>query len=120
MIEAILSVTIIFLIIIIYLLFKKMALIREELAELKSKYKSKAVLHGSHWENFVPFTEQFEKIADKENAKFLGKPIDYIVFDDDAIKFVEVKTGQSRLSEKEKHIREQIKNKEIKWFELRF
>ena len=118
--EIILIISIIILALIIFFLIKTLLAIRKELRELKSKYKSKAVLHGTHWENFVPFTEEFEKIASKENACFIGKPVDYVVFDDDAVKFVEVKTGKAGLNQKERKIKALIENKKVEWFELRY
>ena len=118
--ETILILIIIILSIVLYFLIKTIIKIKTEIKELKSKYQSKAVLHGTQWEQFVPFTEEFENIASIENAKFLGKPIDYIVFDDDAVKFIEVKTGSSRLSQKERKIKELIDEKKVKWFELKY
>ena len=58
-------------------------------------------------------------------CRFLGKPIDFIVFkglDDkkiDEVVFVEVKSGKSKLSNVEKSLKEAIKNKKVKWEEYR-
>lgn len=120
MTEIILILIIIILFIIIFFLIKAITKARKDIKEIKSKYQSKVVLHGTHWEQFVPFTEEFSGIANIENAKFLGKPIDYIVFDNDAVKFIEVKTGKSGLSQKERKIRNLIKDKKVQWFELRY
>ena len=76
------------------------------------------VKHGKHFESFVPFMENYP--GNKENTVFLGNPIDFISFDDDSIKFIEVKTGKSMLSEKQKKVREMVEAKKIKWYELRF
>ena len=88
--------------------------------EIQHDFRSANVKHGKAWENFVPFMPEFEKIADKENTVFLGMPIDLIAFDDDAIKFVEVKTGKGRLSEKQEKIKKLVNEKKVKWFELRY
>jgi len=47
-------------------------------------------------------------------------PIDGISFDDDSIKFIEIKTGTSQLNKKQRKIRDLIKNKKVEWHELRF
>lgn len=58
-------------------------------------------------------------------ARFIGKPIDLIVFrgmdekDIQEVIFVEVKSGKSRLNPIEKNLKEIIKNKEIRWVEYR-
>lgn len=107
----------------VYLLFKalrKLKVLEESTEGLKHDIRSMNVKHGQHWENFVPFMPDFEKIANKENTVFLGMPVDLISFDDDAVKFIEVKTGKSRLSEKQEKIKKLIDEKKVKWFELRY
>ncbi len=88
--------------------------------ELIFQQKSLQVKYGKNWEQFVPLMADFEKVAKKENAVFIGMPIDYVVFEDDAIKFVEVKTGSSTLSKKQKNIKNLIEQKKVEWHELRF
>lgn len=110
------------LMILFYLLFfrRKIAALQEKINELQFNLRSKAVLHGKNWEQFVPFMQEFEKIAKKENFTFIGMPIDGICFDEDAVKFIEVKTGSSQLSAKQRRIRDMIKDKKVEWHELRF
>ncbi len=88
--------------------------------QLLHDYKGMAVKHGQSWEQFLPFTKEFESIAHKENFTFIGMPIDGIAFEDDAIKFIEVKTGKSQLSNKQKQVKELIQKKQVEWHELRF
>lgn len=58
-------------------------------------------------------------------VKFLGKPIDFLVFkgmDDKQIEeviFVEVKSGKSKLSQHEKRLKDVIDAKKVKWVEYR-
>lgn len=47
-------------------------------------------------------------------------PIDFIVFDEDSIKFIECKTGQSPLSPKQKKIKQQIENGLVEFKEVRY
>ncbi len=108
--------------IIVFLVWKvfrrKINVILLELKEAKFKLKSGCVRFGKSFEHFVPFTSDFP--ADKEKTVFLGMPIDFISFDKDSIKFIEVKTGQSQLSLKQKRIKKQIENGNVKFEEVRY
>lgn len=77
------------------------------------------VKHGQTWETFVPLMQTFEEqLGPKENAVFLGQPIDLIYFNNDEVIFVEVKTGNSKLSSRQRHIKSLIKGKKIRWMEV--
>jgi len=85
--------------------------------------RSRAVLSGQFSEQLAPFLPDFN--FNPTECKFLGKPIDFIVFkgaDDKEIKeviFVEVKSGKSKLSNVEKSLKEVIENKKVRWEEYR-
>jgi len=85
--------------------------------------KSRAVLGGHFAENLAPYLPNFP--FNPSECKFVGKPIDFIVFkgldnkQTEEIIFVEVKSGKSKLSGTEKHIKEVIQNKKVKWMEYR-
>lgn len=85
--------------------------------------KSRAILGGHFSEQMAPFLPNFPYLPTE--CKFLGKPIDFIAFngmDDkkiDEVVFVEVKSGNSKLSSQEKNLKEAIKNKKVKWEEYR-
>ena len=64
--------------------------------------------------------DAFGKVAKRENFVFIGMPIDGISFDDDGIKFIEVKTGKSQLNTKQKQVRDHVQKKNVEWIELRF
>ena len=120
MLELILITIIILLAIIIYILYSRLKAESSVLSDLEHDHKSMFVKHGKAWEHFVPFTSDFEKIASKENFRFMGSPIDGISFDEDAIKFIEIKTGTSELSGKQKKIKKQVQEKNVEWHELRY
>jgi predicted Holliday junction resolvase-like endonuclease len=82
-----------------------------------SQKKSSEVRLGQIAEKLAPFLEDFP--YNPEDATFLGQPIDYIIFDDTSIVFVEIKTGKSKLSAKQRHIRDLVKNKYVEWKEIR-
>ena len=96
---------------------KKIQRLTEDIEELKHKKKSGEVLHGKSWEEFAPFMKHYP--FDPRNFKFLGMPVDGVSFEEDAIYFIEVKTGKSRLSSKQKQIREQIEHGQVEWLEFR-
>jgi predicted Holliday junction resolvase-like endonuclease len=49
----------------------------------------------------------------------MGAPIDYIIFEDDRIVFLEVKSGKAVLSTSQKNIKNLILNNKIVWDEMR-
>lgn len=100
-----------------YRLHKKSTFLEQELKQANSKIKSAYVKFGKTFEHFAPFTNKFPS---KENAVFLGCPIDYICFDQDSIKFIDVKTGFAQLSPKQKFIKKQIEEGKVKFLELRY
>jgi predicted Holliday junction resolvase-like endonuclease len=85
--------------------------------------KSQAVTVGKVTEHFVPYLPGFA--YNPKDARFLGSPIDFIVFDglnDGEVKgivFVEVKTGASALSTRERRIREAVQASRVQWVEIR-
>lgn len=81
------------------------------------KKRSDSVLNGYLQEQLAPFNKNFNH--DPQKLKFLGMPIDYICFEDDKITFIEVKTNKSKLSDKQKNIKNIILNKEVYWEEFR-
>jgi predicted Holliday junction resolvase-like endonuclease len=85
--------------------------------------KSQAVLRGNFSEQLAPYLPDFK--YNPTECKFLGKPIDFIVFqglDEKEISeiiFVEVKSGKSNLNKNERSLRDAIKNKRVRWEEYR-
>jgi predicted Holliday junction resolvase-like endonuclease len=85
--------------------------------------QSRAILGGQFSEQLAPFLPDF-KYSPTE-CRFIGKPIDFMVFsgmDDKNINevvFVEVKSGNSKLSPKEKALKETIDKKRVRWEEYR-
>lgn len=115
---------IIFLILVVvllfFVLFYRRLYLRYKMwfAEKEFDNRSIHVKHGKHWENFVPFMKDFP--GDKGNFRFIGNPIDGIIFDDDEIKFVEIKTGKSQLNDRQRKVRDLVEKKRVSWKELRY
>ena len=89
----------------------------ENRKKVLSQKKSGEVRLGHIAETLAPFLDQFE--FEPERCSFLGQPIDYISFGDDEITFIEVKSGNSQLSAKQRHIRDLVKQKAVSWKEIR-
>lgn len=85
--------------------------------------KSRAVLGGQFSEQLAPFLPNFKYLPTE--CRFVGKPIDMIVFKGmdekniNEIVFVEVKSGNSKLSQHEKKLKEIIDQKKVRWEEYR-
>ena len=55
-----------------------------------------------------------------QNAHHMGSPIDYIVFNEDSIIFVEVKTGKARLTKKQNNIKRLVEEGKVGFKTVRF
>lgn len=92
---------------------------REKNRALLSQKKSSETRLGQISEHLVPFLENCTH--DAKNMHFLGNPIDYVVFDfdDGKITFLEVKSGNSKPSKRQKTIKNLIKSGRIYYEEIR-
>tara|TARA_Y100000310_G_scaffold251715_1_gene258321 strand:+ start:38329 stop:38745 length:417 start_codon:yes stop_codon:yes gene_type:complete len=98
---------------------------RDRIPELRKDAisKSRSVLTGQFSEQIAPILPEFP--YNLTEVRFMGKPIDFLVFKGldtkkvEEVVFLEIKTGQSQLSNVEKSLKETIKNKKVKWEEYR-
>lgn len=94
------------------------ATIREDAVQ-----RSLAVTAGKVHEQLVPYLPEFG--FNPKDARFLGSPVDLIVFDGLAagdvrrIVFLEVKTGGASLTARERQVRGVVEAREVVWAELR-
>jgi len=85
--------------------------------------RSQATISGLVHEQLLPFLPEFP--FNPKDARFLGTPVDLVVFDGlDAgqvrgIVFLEVKTGGATLSARERQVRDAIKAGNVSWLEIR-
>ena len=85
--------------------------------------QSRSVLSGQFSEQLAPYLPDFN--YKPTEARFIGKPIDFIVFkgmDEKKIEeviFVEVKSGKSSLNNSEKSLKDAILNGKVSWSEYR-
>lgn len=85
--------------------------------------RSRSVLTGQFSEQMAPYFPDFP--YSPTEVRFIGKPIDFIVFkgmDEKEIEeviFIEMKTGKSNLNSQERKLKEAIQKKKIRWEEYR-
>jgi predicted Holliday junction resolvase-like endonuclease len=94
----------------------------EEIVRARLK-QSRAVLGGLVSEQIAPLLPGFP--FDPGDCRFVGKPVDFIVFkgmnekDISEVIFLEVKSGKSRnFNSQERKLREVIRNGNVKWAEF--
>lgn len=96
---------------------KEKAVIRKD-----AQKRSGAVQWGKTIEHFVPFMSKFP--IPPEDVIFLGMPIDYVGFTHTGsptkceVHFVEVKSGNAFLMNKQKNIKKAIKEGRVYWHEI--
>ena len=72
--------------------------------------RSRSVLGGTAGEQLAPLLPGFSERFEAADARFLGAPVDYVVFDGlcagelREVVFVEVKTGRARLNANERQV----------------
>ena len=86
--------------------------------------RSRAGLGGKFSENLAPYFPDFP-FHPTELRWLGGSPVDYIAFngmDNDSIQelvFLEIKSGKSKLTTREKQIKELVEKKKVRWQEYR-
>jgi predicted Holliday junction resolvase-like endonuclease len=122
--------------IVVYLLYKNLewkfkfeekvrSYIKEKEEEIRKDAieRSSKILSGKALEKLIPFLKNFNHSP--HDVRWIGDPIDLIVFDGisednpQRITFVEVKSGKSELTEKQKKIKQIIKDGKVFWEEVK-
>ena len=85
--------------------------------------RSQSVTLGRITEHFIPYLRGFP--YNPKDARFLGTPIDFVVFEGlsegevENVVFVEVKSGKGTLSTRERRVRDAVREGRVRWLELR-
>ena len=85
--------------------------------------KSRSVTVGKITEHIIPYLPDFP--YNPKDARFIGSPIDLVVFnglDEGEVRevvFIEIKTGSSSLSTRERRVRDAILARNVNWLEIR-
>ena len=115
---------------------KEIRILEEKIYEVEEKHSTdienarkeanesqRSTIKGQISEILAPWL--MDTVNSVKELNFLGNPIDFIGFkgidtdEDVEIKFIEVKTGKSSLSSKQRRIRDAIKAKKVDWVEVR-
>ena len=81
--------------------------------------RSRAVLSGQFSEQLAPFLPGFQ--YNPNEARFIGKPVDFIVFkgldnrEIEEIVFVEVKSGNAKLNNTEKSLKKAVEKGKVRF-----
>lgn len=82
--------------------------------------KSRSVIGGQISEQIAPFLPEFP--CNPGDARFIGKPVDFIAFPGSTegkeikeVLLIEVKTGTSHLSERERQIKECVEKGKVRY-----
>jgi predicted Holliday junction resolvase-like endonuclease len=85
--------------------------------------KSRQVLEGKFKEQLAPILPEFN--YNPTDARFLGSPVDFVVFNGlsgdspEEVVFLEVKTGKAQLTEREQRLKDIIDKKKVRYEVLR-
>jgi len=98
---------------------------KDKLPEIRQEAaaKSRSVLRGLFSEQLAPYLPDFP--YSPTEARFIGKPVDFIVFEGmdekkiNSVKFVEVKSGKSQLTQQEKELKKTVESKKVSFEEYR-
>jgi predicted Holliday junction resolvase-like endonuclease len=94
-------------------LFVAAVLLMKQNVSLRFRLRSGNVKHGKTMEQMMPFAKGYP--YDPRGFRFIGDPVDGVQFNDDGVVFVEFKTGNAQLSDRQKKIKENIEKKKV-WF----
>ncbi|MCD6512989.1 MAG: endonuclease [Thermoplasmata archaeon] len=99
----------------IFFIYRNVAVpLKKEKKEIEEKKRSLSSLYGKITEQFAPFMERYP--YNPKNFRFIGSPIDGIQFEDDKIIFVEFKAAGSKLTQRERKIKELVEKGNVEWF----
>ncbi len=96
----------------------------------ESNERQRSSLKGKIGEQMAPLFPEFTERYEPADARFIGTPIDYVIFKNMSkfsnenkepleIVFVEVKSGNPSLTPKEKAVKEAVENQRVKFETLR-
>lgn len=114
---------------VVYILYLKKKIdfeVEKRIGEMKESIrknaldKSRSVIKGKISEHIAPFMDDFDYNA--SDARFLGSPVDYVVFDgmgeeaeDIKVVLADVKTGKSNLSSIQRKIKKAVEEGRVVW-----
>lgn len=98
----------------LFLLWRRSVKLLKDTKFAKSSLSS---VYGKTTEQFMPFVSDFG--YDPKNFRFIGTPVDGIVFNEDEIIFMEFKSSNSRFTQRQKTIKDIVDRKKVRFEERR-
>jgi len=102
-----------------------LAIIQSKVWEEKNKQRSlnfqRGIVKGKISEQIAPYLPDFPKDLNASEARFIGNPIDFVVFrgandkNISEVVFVEVKTGHPHLNGNESSLKDTIEQKRVRY-----
>ena len=92
-------------------------------ARKDSTDRQRSTIKGQISETIAPWS--MNAVNSVKELNFIGNPIDFVGFkgldgdDDVEIKFIEVKSGNSKLNKNQRRVRDAVKARRIEWVEVR-
>ena len=93
---------------------------RSSAADLRSAVsntRSLSTKYGQMSEQFMPFVSAYP--WDPQRFRFIGSPIDGVQFEEDRVILIEFKTATSKLSARQRQIRDQVQGGRVEFQEFR-
>ncbi len=88
-----------------------------QIDEILSKKQSMSTKYGQMAEQFMPFLSSYP--YDRQNFRFLGAPIDGVQFEDDKVVFLEFKASDSKMTPRQRKIKELVESGKVYFEEFR-
>ena len=95
---------------------------KKKLATERAEKTTKAVNIGKNLEKILPTVKDF--VWDLPDCRFLGDPIDLVTFNGcckgnvHSVSFIEIKSGQARLSPHQRAVKEAVEDKRVSYKEI--
>lgn len=84
---------------------------------LDAKKRAQSTRYGQITEQFAPWMSRWP-FASREGFRFLGKPIDGVQFDGDAVYFIEIKSADANLAASQRQVRDAVLGGRVGWVEF--
>jgi len=106
------------LVVVVVVLAARVRALSVRVDEEVSRQRSLSTTYGNITEQWFPLMEAYP--YDPQGFRFLGSPVDGVQFEEDRIVFVEFKANKSRLSEKQKRLKQLVEEGYVYWEEFHF
>ncbi len=91
---------------------------QQDYDNFQSSRKSSETRLGLITEQLAPMLDAFP-VKGTQDIHFFGQPVDYIAFNEDGVHFIEIKSGNAKLSPKQIRIRDQVLAGKVFWHVMR-